>query len=237
MGLKRAMVFLTGALSVVGVGKMLFHSQVIDGQPLNNNVATPEEAPIPKEALRLRIVANSNSTTDQTLKREVRNAVVRQVGVWLQGVKTADQAREILIEKTPAIQAMAADIVRSKGFSYGVQTEIKAVPFPTKIYGNRVYPAGNYEALRIVLGDGQGANWWCVLFPPLCFVDIAEGEAVPSTGGFPDMPALGTVQVPNAEGGTSPVQVRLASVDYGEEMWHTVKGLFAQKPLLQPVKP
>lgn len=191
-----------------------------------HNVATPQDAPIPKEALRLRIIANSNSPADQTLKLEVRNAIVMKVSSLLQGVKTSDEARSILIKETPVIQQLALQIVRKHRYTYETQTEVAKVPFPTKIYGNRVYPAGDYEALRIVLGAGKGANWWCVLFPPLCFVDIAEGDAVPNTGGFPDLPPLETISVPGSNGGPTKVQVRLASLDYGEELWHSLKNIF-----------
>jgi stage II sporulation protein R len=62
--------------------------------------------------------------------------------------------------------------------TYGSQVEMGLIPFPTKLYGNRLYPAGDYEGLLITLGAGQGENWWCVLFPPLCFVDFGSGEAL-----------------------------------------------------------
>ncbi|QRF24800.1 stage II sporulation protein R [Alicyclobacillus sp. TC] len=184
--------------------------------------AVPHDAPIPKEALRLRIIANSDSPQDQQLKREVRNAIVLQVGKWLKGVTSSAEARRILEEHEADIEQIALKVTREHGFTYGVQTNIGKVPFPTKIYGNQIYPAGNYEALRIILGKGQGANWWCVLFPPLCFVDIAEGDAVPNTGSFPDLPPLEVLNMMGPNGKEEKVQVRLAVVDYGEELWHTL---------------
>ena len=109
--------------------------------------------------------------------------------------------------------------MKQKGYPYAVHTDVGQVPFPTKLYGNTVYPAGNYEALRIVIGSGLGQNWWCVLFPPLCFVDIASGDAIPNTGGFPDLPPLETLSVPGVDGKPENVQVRMALLDYGEELW------------------
>lgn len=223
---KRIILFLIVIASVVGFGRTWFMRA--QGSSANADalysVAVPAEAPIPAEALRLRIIANSDSSADQAMKLKVRNAVVVYVGRLLRGVTSSTQARRMVEAQVPELQTLAARIVEAGGFPYGVSTEVGLVPFPTKIYGNRVYPAGNYEALRIVLGDGQGQNWWCVLFPPLCFIDITTGDAVPNTGGFPDLPPLETVNVPTATGGEARVQVRLATVDYGEELVKTVKG-------------
>lgn len=185
--------------------------------------ATPSQAPIPSDALRLRIIANSDSTVDQTLKLEIRDAVVTETGQWLQGAKSAAEARQIVQTHLPAIRSLAMQVEQQHGYHYPVSATIGEVPFPTKMYGNRVYPAGNYDALRITLGSGQGQNWWCVLFPPLCFVDIADGDAVPNTGAFPDLPPLETIQVPSVSGKTVPVQVRAATIDYGEEVVQSIR--------------
>lgn len=195
-------------------------------QPVDYSVGVPNQAPIPQDALRLRIIANSDSAQDQQLKREVRNVIVVQVGQLLKNTKTESEAQKIVTEHVSELDALAQSVVREKGFNYKVKANVGLVPFPTKVYGNRVYPAGNYEALRFIIGKGQGSNWWCVLFPPLCFIDIADGDAVPNTGGFPDLPPLETITVNNAEGQPTPVQVRLASVDYGEELWKTLRKWF-----------
>lgn len=229
---KRLLAFLAVMACVVGVGRMEMAgaapqtgASVNDGAALYN-VAVPHDAAIPQEALRLRIIANSDSNADQNLKREVRDAVVVQVAGIVKGARNATEARTRVLGALPAIRRTALAVTRNHGYHYAVNTDVGRVPFPTKVYGNQVYPAGNYEALRITLGTGQGQNWWCVLFPPLCFVDIADGDAVPNTGGFPDLPPIETIEVPDAAGHQTPVQVRLASVDYGEELWKTVKHLF-----------
>lgn len=219
MAAKRWLAFVLVSMCVAGIGRFALHQPAqAEGQTLYN-IAVPHDAPIPQEALRLRIIANSDSPADQALKREVRDAVIVQVGSWLKGVKTSAEARQILMAHVPQIQALAEQVVNAHGFHYAVQTVVGKVPFPTKIYGNQVYPAGTYEALRIVIGKGQGANWWCVLFPPLCFVDIADGDAVPNTGGFPDLPPLETIQVQGADGHQESVQVRSLALDTGEELW------------------
>ncbi|MFC5647774.1 stage II sporulation protein R [Paenibacillus solisilvae] len=132
---------------------------------------------IPKDSIRLRILANSDSAADQAVKRYVRDAVVAEINTWVSGPQTIDQARQTIRAHIHDIEQVIGTKLASRGFTYGFKAELSVVPFPTKIYGNKVYPAGNYEALRITLGSGAGQNWWCVLFPPLCFVDAVSGEA------------------------------------------------------------
>ena len=226
MRFDRLILLLIAVLSIVGIKKAFFHSPLKDqSESLLLNLATPQEAPNPREALRLRVIANSNSASDQTLKLQVRNAIVSKVGQFLTGAKTPAQAKAILTQETPVLQKVAMDVVREHGVKYPVQTEFAKVAFPTKVYGTQVYPAGDYEALRIVLGAGKGENWWCVIYPPLCFIDIAEGDAIPNTRGFPDTPPLETIDVANANGATTKVQVRMLSLDIGEEIWRALKNL------------
>ena len=226
MKFNRLILLLVAVLSIAGIKKAFFHSPSTDQSGLSlHNIATPQVAPIPKAALRLRVIANSNSGSDQKLKLQVRNAIVSKVGQLLAGAKTAAEAKAILTRETPVLQQVAINVAREHGVKYPVQTELAKVAFPTKVYGNQVYPAGDYEALRIVLGAGKGENWWCVIYPPLCFIDIAEGDAIPNTKGFPDTPPLETIDVSNANGVTTEVQVRMLSLDIGEEIWHALKNL------------
>lgn len=132
---------------------------------------------IPEEAIRLRILANSDSPSDQLVKRIVRDEVVKAMNSWATGDQTIEQARATIGARLPELQGIVADVLASRGFSYGSTAELGMVDFPTKMYGSKVYPAGEYEALLITIGEGKGQNWWCVLFPPLCFVDAATGEA------------------------------------------------------------
>lgn len=132
---------------------------------------------IPQEAIRLRILANSDNPADQVVKRLVRDEIVKAMNGWVTGPQTIEEARQTIIANMPEIERITAEVLRSRGFDYTSSAELGKVPFPTKMYGNQVYPAGDYEALRITLGEGGGQNWWCVLFPPLCFIDSASGEA------------------------------------------------------------
>ncbi len=144
----------------------------------SQNQAALASAVIPEESIRLRILANSDQAADQWIKRKVRDAITEQINAWVQESDTIEDARLLIASRMDEIEQNVSSVLAEHGYSYGFQVELGQVPFPTKMYGNRVYPAGEYEALRVTLGEGKGQNWWCVLFPPLCFVDLASGEAV-----------------------------------------------------------
>jgi stage II sporulation protein R len=137
---------------------------------------------IPAEAIRLRILANSDSAEDQEIKRKVRDAVNAQITLWVQDLTSLDKAKSVINSKLPEVQAIAEKVVAEQGSSQSVNVEFGKVQFPTKLYGEFLYPAGEYQAILITLGEGTGANWWCVLYPPLCFLDFSNGVAVQSDG-------------------------------------------------------
>ncbi|MFP7333443.1 stage II sporulation protein R [Shouchella clausii] len=130
------------------------------------------------DAIRLRILANSDSIADQALKREIRDEVNAAIGEWIGEMATMEEAAAEIALRVPELEAIVAEQLAAKGVdqNYSVAFD-KEVSFPTKLYGNMVYPAGLYHAVLITLGEGQGENWWCVLFPPLCFLDMDNGEA------------------------------------------------------------
>ncbi len=178
----------------------------------------PNPGVIPAKALRLRIIANSNSPFDQNLKRTIRDTVINVVGERMAKVTTLAQAKQVLQSMVPEVESIALAVERKHRVFYGAKTSFGQTAFPTKLYGDRVYAAGNYEALKVVLGKGAGQNWWCVLFPPLCFVALSDGDAVAATKAFPDFPPLAVTSID--EPGTNkrvPVALRLAVVDYGEQ--------------------
>lgn len=136
--------------------------------------------PIPEESIRLRILANSDSIDDQLVKREIRDAIVAEMNGWvteLEDPQDLDQARETIRNHMDELNELVGRELTNRGINYSYHVELKVVPFPTKLYGGTVYPAGDYEALRVTLGNGKGQNWWCVLFPPLCFIDAGSGDA------------------------------------------------------------
>lgn len=125
--------------------------------------------------IRLHIIANSDSEEDQALKREVRDAVLSYMKEELKDSRDIEQTKYIINKNLDKIEDISKKIILNKGKSYEVKTSLGVYPFPTKLYGDITLPAGQYEALRVVIGKGEGANWWCVLFPPLCFVDASHG--------------------------------------------------------------
>ncbi|PFK46604.1 stage II sporulation protein R [Bacillus cereus] len=134
---------------------------------------------IPNEAVRLRILANSDSEKDQALKRKVRDEVKAQIDSWVADLKSFEDARRVIQSHIPEIEKTVEETLKREGSKESFQVTFgKNIKFPTKVYGNFIYPAGEYEAVLISIGKGEGANWWCVLFPPMCFLDFSSGSAV-----------------------------------------------------------
>jgi stage II sporulation protein R len=145
-------------------------------------MAAQETMVIPDEAIRLRILANSDLDGDQNVKRLVRDEVNKEITNWVSNLTSQDEAKAVIKEGLPQLQKIAEDVIAAEGMDQSVKVEFGKVDFPTKLYGQYLYPAGEYEAVLITLGKGEGANWWCVLYPPLCFLDFSTGNAVRSTG-------------------------------------------------------
>ncbi len=140
--------------------------------------ASEETVIIPDEAIRLRILANSDSEKDQTVKKAIRDEVNANITEWVKDLTSLDTARDVINSHLPDIQTIAERYVAEHGLDQEVAVSFGPAQFPTKLYGQYLYPAGEYEAIVITLGEGKGANWWCVLFPPLCFLDFSNGTAV-----------------------------------------------------------
>lgn len=133
---------------------------------------------IPNEAIRLRILANSDNEADQAIKRLVRDAVNEEITDWVEELTSIEEARSLIRSRLPEVQQIAEMVLEEEQVTQSVKIDFGKVDFPTKLYGQFLYPAGEYEAILITLGKGEGANWWCVLFPPLCFLDFSNGVAV-----------------------------------------------------------
>lgn len=172
----------------------------------------------PENLIRLHIIANSDSEADQALKRAVRDEIVKRTSGLFRGARDYSAAREVVQNNLRMIENIGQEKVYAAGFSYPVRAEFGRYPFPAKTYGSLMLPPGKYQAVRVVIGEGKGKNWWCVLFPPLCFLKmdapLANGRvsvtrrpaAKPGTEGRPER---------LAQAGT-PVQVKLAAPGQGE---------------------
>lgn len=130
---------------------------------------------IADNVIRFHVIANSDSEEDQELKKEVRDAILNEMSPILSESSSIEVSRELLIENMDKMKAIAEDVVAQWGKNYSVKVTLGPAVFPTKQYGDIVLPTGEYEALRVSIGKGEGKNWWCVMFPPLCFVDVTHG--------------------------------------------------------------
>lgn len=124
---------------------------------------------------RLHVIANSNSADDQNLKYKVRDSVLQYMGYITNGITSKDEIIEIVSSHLDEFKTIAQNTVYENGYNYKVNIEIGNFEFPTKTYGDISFPPGFYDALRIKIGNAKGKNWWCVMFPPLCFIDVSSG--------------------------------------------------------------
>ncbi len=124
---------------------------------------------------RLHILANSDSEEDQTLKLKVRDAILEYMKTLTDDMSDKQAVIELSKQHMQDFQEIAERVIFENGYDYSVNIEIGNFYFPTKYYGNISLPAGNYDALKIQIGEAKGQNWWCSLFPPLCFVSISSG--------------------------------------------------------------
>lgn len=129
-----------------------------------------------KKIIRFHILANSDSKEDQDLKLKVRDEVIEFVSPKLKNSKSIKQSREILMNLKTEVIEVAKKVIKEEGYAYDVDVELAMTNFPVKTYGNITLPQGEYEAFRILIGEAKGQNWWCVMFPPLCFIDVTKGE-------------------------------------------------------------
>lgn len=125
--------------------------------------------------LRLHIIANSDSAKDQELKLKVRDEIIKYMNSLIKENNSKKEIVEICEENFSKFEQIAQKVISENGYNYDVKISIENTIFPTKEYGNISLPAGYYDALKIEIGDAIGQNWWCSLFPPLCFVDISSG--------------------------------------------------------------
>lgn len=126
---------------------------------------------IASKIIRFHVIANSDSDADQQLKMQVKNGVVAAMEPMLADVKNINEAREIIQLHISDIEQIAQQILSDNGCHKPVTATLTNCYFPVKAYGEFTFPDGEYEALRIIIGEGSGKNWWCVMYPRLCFVD------------------------------------------------------------------
>jgi len=137
--------------------------------------ATTVSNDLAENIFRLHILANSDSDEDQALKLKVRDAILDYMNNLTENMTDKQAVIELSEAHLENFREIAEKVIEENGYNYPVNLEIGNFYFPTKYYGNISLPAGNYDALRIKIGKAEGQNWWCSLFPPLCFVSISSG--------------------------------------------------------------
>ena len=130
---------------------------------------------IESSVFRLHVIANSDSKEDQDLKYIVRDNILTYINEISKNASTKEEVIEIARNNIDIIKQISQETVYENGYNYSVNIKIGNFAFPTKQYGDISLPAGYYDALRVEIGSASGQNWWCVMFPPLCFVDVSSG--------------------------------------------------------------
>lgn len=160
-----------------------------------------------EELIRLHVVANSDTAEDQNLKLLVRDAVITSLRQALADVQDTQQAKEYLEENLPKLQELANKTLDAAGSTQRAVVTLCREGFPTRQYDTFSLPAGVYEALRITIGEGEGKNWWCVVFPSLCLPQTSQGFTDTAAGaGFPEA-------LSGALSGEEPYQIRFYLLD------------------------
>ena len=143
---------------------------------LSGTSASANQESISNKIIRFHVIANSDSDSDQALKLKVRDAVLNYLSPKLISAKNINESKIILKNNNAMILKIAKQIIKENGYSYEIISDFSRENFPIKSYGTITLPQGNYQAYRIIIGSGKGHNWWCVMFPPLCFVDITKSQ-------------------------------------------------------------
>lgn len=146
--------------------------------------ALHSQSALADKVVRLHVLANSDSEADQALKLQVRNAVLDHATAALAGAADRDEALRRLTALLPELEAAAEAVIAENGYGYPVRAELAETSFPTKEYDGFALPAGEYLALRVLIGAAAGQNWWCVVFPPLCVTASCDVPAAAQGAGL-----------------------------------------------------
>ncbi|WP_024621498.1 stage II sporulation protein R [Metaclostridioides mangenotii] len=163
----RLVVLILGLVSVITIMTV-----TISGEALKiNNISKNYK----EKLIRFHVIANSDSDEDQALKLKVRDEIISYLQPKLEKSKSIEESEKIIKSEYENLTNISNKVIVENDYDYNVKVGITYSKFPTKQYSNMVLPAGEYKALKVVIGKGEGKNWWCVMFPPLCFVDEENG--------------------------------------------------------------
>ena len=140
------------------------------------------ENPYEDKIIRFHVRANSDVEEDQNLKLKVRDKILEVMGEKFEGVQSLAESRVVIQENINEIKTISEEVIKDNNKDYTVTVSLGQDNFPIRRYGNMIFPQGEYETLLVTIGEGAGQNWWCVMFPPLCFVDITHSTALDVEG-------------------------------------------------------
>lgn len=157
---------------------------VVIGVLITSVAAQNTQAALSEKVVRLHVLANSDTEEDQNLKLMVRDAILEHTEQLLKSTESRKEAEALLRGQLLELEQVASETIRIAGFEYPVSVELTETAFPTKEYDGFSLPAGEYLSLRVLIGNAQGQNWWCVVFPPLCTAVAAEVPNIAREAGF-----------------------------------------------------
>lgn len=166
--MKKIFCFLLGIIAIVNLYFFVGAKQVKSDEEIVKDIS--------EKLIRFHVIANSDEEADQQLKIKVKDNIINYIFPKLKDSKSIDESRDILRNNNKQILKIAEKTIKENGYNYSVNSTLDRENFPEKNYGNITLPQGEYEAYRVIIGSGQGKNWWCVMFPPLCFVDVTKGQ-------------------------------------------------------------
>ena len=166
--MKKIFCFLLGIIAIVNLYFFVGAKQVKSDEEIVKDIS--------EKLIRFHVIANSDEEADQQLKIKVKDNIINYIFPKLKDSKSIDESRDILRNNNKQILKIAEKTIKENGYNYSVNSTLDRENFPEKKYGNITLPQGEYEAYRVIIGSGQGKNWWCVMFPPLCFVDVTKGQ-------------------------------------------------------------
>ena len=158
-------------LHIIGLGLVLLTMIIIILSSAKLEHSKKLQNGIASEIIRFHVIANSDSKEDQDLKMLIKDKVTNYLEPLLNNINSVEDARMVLYENLDTMERLANEAIINRGFNYSAKASLENVYFPLRVYGDIALPPGEYESVRIELGNSSGKNWWCIMFPPLCFVD------------------------------------------------------------------
>ena len=186
-----------------------------------NSYVSAVSSNISSSVFRLHVIANSDSSEDQNLKYIVRDRILDYMNSLVDTtISSKEEIMRIVSEHLENFRSIAQDTVYENGYDYNVNIEIGNFAFPTKAYGDIALPSGYYDALRVPIGEAKGKNWWCVMFPPLCFVDVSSG-VVPEDSKETLEESLSDEEYELISGSSTEFEVKFKFVEFFENFKNT----------------